>query len=371
MKVKLLLILFVMFSFRFGIRAQVVEMNMSNYKSVKFDSLVENISCVKLETENKSMFDYCKHVIYYKDNYYFMVYTMAGSHIIKYNNLGKFVKSITFSDALLVNTFTVVPNKEELWVISRFKILNKFKLDGVAMGRVSLPFPCMGLMAVNEQDFLVYDGGGRDGIEGHSMVLTDFKSIHKLFLPKDDKELSLFSPQNMFAPTMDAKGVYVLPDKCDMIYFYSLKQKDLRPCYHLDFNGELLIRKMYPSKGFSDREMHEIIVKRKYIYSYSGFYQASDKLFLKLLGKREDFCMINLHDHSLSSFNSLFDGFISVSNNSFVGSNGKNLYVVAKEGDLVKHYQKNKSTYSAIRKLLPSLRADGNGWILFIIEIRK
>lgn len=85
----------------------------------------------------------------------------------------------------------IVPELEELWVVSRFKIINKFKLDGAPVKKVSLPFPCAAIIPTAKQDFLVYSGGAnteRGHIEGHFMALTDFKSIHKLYLPKWGKK---------------------------------------------------------------------------------------------------------------------------------------------------------------------------------------
>lgn len=62
--------------------------------------------------------------------------------------------------------------------------------------KVSLPFPCAAIIPTAKQDFLVYSGGAnteRGHIEGHFMVLTDFKSIHKLYLPKWGKKEWLFA----------------------------------------------------------------------------------------------------------------------------------------------------------------------------------
>ena len=82
--------------------------------------------------------------------------TMAGKNVYIYSKSGKFIKEITFSDALIVNSMCIVPELEELWVVSRFKIINKFKLDGAPVKKVSLPFPCAAIIPTAKQDFLVY-----------------------------------------------------------------------------------------------------------------------------------------------------------------------------------------------------------------------
>lgn len=94
----------------------------------------------------------------------------------------------------------VIPELEELWIVSRFKIINKFKLDGTLIKRVSLPFPCANIIPTDKHDFLVYSGGTcneRGNIEGHFMALTDFKSINKLFMPMQGKNEWPYTPYNL------------------------------------------------------------------------------------------------------------------------------------------------------------------------------
>lgn len=117
--------------------------------------------------------------------------------------------------------------------------------------------------------------------------------------------------------------------------------------------------------------MSDIINNRVYIYAHYSFYQANSQLFFKLKGKREDFCTIDLNDHSLPSFDSLFDYFKLSFVNPFIRSDGKNLYVLAREKELAEHYMNIKYTYPGIRKLLPSLSVNRDSWVLLIIEIKK
>ena len=131
--------------------------DMAHPQRISFDSIVETISCVKLE---KLLFEACKSMIPYKDHFYFMGSIMAGSNLVMYDKEGKFIKEINFSDALLVNSMCMVPERDELWVTSQFKVLSKYKTDGSLIKRFLLPFNCANIYPVDKQNFLIYSGGG-------------------------------------------------------------------------------------------------------------------------------------------------------------------------------------------------------------------
>lgn len=339
---------------------------MNHYQKITFDSLVTNISCTKL---SNTVFDFCTNMVQYQDYLYFMGGTMAGKNVYIYSKSGKFIKEITFPDALIVNSMCIVPELEELWVVSRFKIVNKFKLVGTPVKKVSLPFPCAAIIPTTEQNFLVYSGGActdRGHIEGHFMALTDFKSINKLFLPKWGKREWPFAPYNLY--TTDTDNILILPNNTDTIYIYDTSRKEIAPYFHLDFHGDFLTNDKYPKE---DVEMGEIIDKKKYIYNCYSFYFASGYLFLKLIGKRNDFCVIRSKDNALFSFDRLFDNFSSRYVNPFIGSDKSNLYLLVREKDLVNHYLNIRCTYSGIEKILPTLSINGNDWILLTIKIKE
>ncbi|EEC94375.1 hypothetical protein PRABACTJOHN_04271 [Parabacteroides johnsonii DSM 18315] len=349
----------------------VTRIDMSEYKTINFDNLVKNISCTRLES---NLFDYGITMTTHKDRLYIMGRTIAGNKVVIFDKSGQLVKELTFADALLVISMAIIPDAEELWVVSRFKIINKFKLDGTPIKRVSLPFPCANLIPVGQQNFLVYSGGtcnSRGSIEGHFLALTDFKSINKLFLPKWGKEEWPSAPQNIYAQDEKANNLFIFPNDIDTIYSYNQQKGAVYPFLFLDFHGDFLTKDKHPYGPGEDQEMSEIITKRKYIYSHYSFNQASGKLFFKLVGKREDFCSINLKNNVLYSFNRLFDNFMPISYNPFIGSDGKNLYVLVQEKELAEHYQNIKCTYPAIQRLLPALSPDGNSWILLTIEIKE
>ncbi len=349
----------------------VTRIDMSGYKPINFDCLVKNITCTQLES---NLFDYGITIITHKNHLYIMGKTIAGNKVVIFNKSGQLVKELNFADALLVNSMAIIPDVEELWVISRFKIINKFKLDGTPIKRVSLPFPCANLIPVSRQNYLIYSGGtcnSRGSIENHFMVLTDFKSINKLFLPKWGKNEWPFAPQNMYAQDEKTSNLFIFLNNIDTIYSYNQQKEAIEPFYALDFHGDFLTKDKYPYGPKEDLDMSEIITKRKYIYSHYSFNQASGKLFFKLAGKREDFCSINLKNNVLYSFNRLFDNFMPISYNPFIGSDGKNLYVLVQGKELVEHYQNIRCTYPAIQKLLPRLSPNGNNWILLTIEIKN
>lgn len=345
----------------------IIHIDMNKYQTICFDTLITDISCTRLE---KNMFNECIDMMQYKDYLYFMGYTMAGKNLVIYNTTGKFIKEITFSDALMVNSMCIIPELEELWVVSRFKTINKFKLDGTPITRVSLPFPCANIIPTKEKDFLVYSGGAcheRGSIEGHFMALTDFKSIHKLFMPMWGEKKWPFASYNLYT-TDTNKNIFIFPAQIDTIYSYNFQKKELFPLYSLNFHDDFLTLDKYSE---DDSEMHKIITQRKYIYNHYSFYEASDKLFFKLKGKREFFCMIDRISNSLYRFDRLFDNFQSGYINPFVGSSDRQLYLLARGNELRDHYLNLKCSYPAIKKIISSLSSDNNDWILLTINIKK
>ena len=344
-----------------------IQIDMNEYQKITLDNLISNISCTKL---TNTVFDNCINMLSYKDYLYFMGQTISGKNVYIYHKSGKFIKEITFSDALLVNSMCIIPELEELWVVSRFKIINKFKLDGTPVKRISLPFPCAAIIPTDGENFLIYSGGAytdRGNIEGHFIALTDFKSIHKLHLPKWGKKEWPFSPYNLYT-TNQLNDIFILPDETDTIYLYNRSKKEVTPFYTLNFHSDFLTTDRVPEK---DSEMSRIITEKLYIHNIYSFYSTSGYFFFKLIGKRNDFCMIDLKDNALYSFDRLFDNFKSNEVNPFVGSDKNHLYMVVREKDLAVHYLNIKCTYPAIRAILPDLSINGNNWILLTIKIKN
>jgi hypothetical protein len=79
--------------------AETQKLDMNHYKKITFDSLIADISCTKL---SNTVFDFCTNMVQYRDFLYFMGSTRAGRNVYIYSKSGKFIKEITFSDALIV-----------------------------------------------------------------------------------------------------------------------------------------------------------------------------------------------------------------------------------------------------------------------------
>lgn len=351
----------------FPVQGETGTIDMGQAQPACFDSLVADIACVKLENR---IFDNCIQMVPSRDYLYFMGSTIAGRSIGIYDKSGKFIRELTFPDAILLNSMSLIPETEELWVVSRFKVINRFRLDGTLVKRQSLPFTTAYAIPVGGPDFLVYNGCSsvdKYCIEGHFMALTDFKSIRKLFLPKWGRREFPFAGYSLYTKDKDG-DVFLFPHNIDTIYRYDIAREELAPLYALDFHGDFLT---LDKKPLTDQEMADIITNRKYIYSHYSFHWVSGKFFFKLIGKREDYCMIRQQDGALFSFDRLFDNFRSRYINPFVGSDGECLYLLVRENDLSEHYQNVKCTYPSVRKILPTLSQTGNAWILLTIKIKE
>lgn len=343
-----------------------INLDMYTSQTTDFNSLVDKISCTPLDGH---YFDHCLNLICFKEYLYVMGETISGRNVTIYNKKGEIIKNITLPDALIVNSMCIIPAIEELWVISQFKIISRFKLDGTLIKKFSLPFNCANIYAVNGQNCLIYSGGGNTNIENHYLALTDFKTIHKLYMPMRNKKA--FNHWSLYAPDISQENLFILFQNIDTIYSYNIDNKELKPRYKLNFHGDFLSESQVPSGPNEDYEMDKIITQRKYIYAHYSFYQTSNKLFIKWVGKRNDFCMINLKDNHLYSFDRLFDNFKSNEVSPFVGSDKDHLYMLVQEKDLADHYLNIKCTYPAIRAILPNLSINGNNWILLTIKIKN
>lgn len=349
-------------------KEDILSIDMEEYESVNFNSLVENISCIKLISEPKQKLDNCKRMIRYKNN----IYLLAGNGVYIYKESGDFIKKITFRDreTLFLSTLFIEPYLDEVWIISNHNIVNKYNLDGIFISKLTLPFSCTDIISCSEGRYLVYDGYfNREW--NHLIALTDLSSPQKHFISKENKIKTQYLPQSLYSVDINSNNIFIFPTKKDTIYYYNPATEHISPYYSLDFHGDLLIEKIYPEKGFSDEEMADIIEQKRYINSIYSFYCASHKLFFKLSGKRDDFCIINLENHHLQSFQYLFDNYKPTTHNPFIGSDGKSLYCIIKESALVQHYANHTCTFSGIQQLLPSLQADGEHYIILNIEIKE
>ena len=341
--------------------------DMNRGQNIRFDDLVSDISCLSLQ---QASFDNCWHLIAYGDYYYGMVSTMAGRKLVIYDKQGALVKELTFSDAWVVHSMCIVPELKELWVMSRTKIINKFKLDGTPIRRLSLPFACTNVIPAGDGEYLVYSGGSAQekySIEKHMMALTDFKTVTRLYLPIRGQKDS-FSGCTTLSATEAGQNLYVFPPGIDTIFTYHRRDKELYPQYALNFHGDFLPLEELQS---GERQMARVIETNSHVYDIVSFYEAAGRLFFRLVGKRNHFCMIDLRTDSLYTFNHLFDYYDAEGPNPIVGSSAGKFYLVVREKALLDHYQNIKCSYPALKQSLSGKSSGRNGWLLITITLKQ
>lgn len=347
---------------------KVMKIDMAKYQTISFDNLVEDIACTELKA---NPFDFAINLIPYEDSYYILGQTIAGKKISIFDKSGDLVQDITLSDAYMVNSMAIMPTKKELWCVSHFKNIDKFSLDGKHLEKKELPFACSNLIAVDSSNFLVYSSGGIDkqgNIKGYFMALTDFQTIHQLWMKKWGKKGRPYAPPCIFAT--DKSTVYIFPDKIDTIYHYYPMKREFQPLYKLDFHGDFLTKDKEPVGTHEDQEMDAIITQKKYIYAHTSFYYVSGHLLFKLFGKRDDFCMIDLQNHHLKSFSTLFDDYKSPEFNPIIGADNEHLYILIKRQELAAHYKTRTCSYNQIKRILSTCE-NNNNWILLTIKIKE
>ena len=353
------------------LKEDITTIDMDQYETVDFDSLVESVLPIKLQKESSVLLVNCKKIIQNKNYYYLLVNNRTGYEVQIYDNSGKFIKQITSEEEEfpIISTIHISPNKKELWVLFLHNTLCKYTLDGSFIEKITLPFSCVGMISLDKQEFLIYDGRFNKDWE-HEFALTNLIEVEKFFLRKNRKLLQSFD-DNVFAANLDdGNEIFIFPNMKDTIYMYDSKEKMMEPYFHLDFHGDYLTEEMLPrDRYFSDKEMHDIITEKKYIYSKNNFYQATDKLFFKLLGKRNNSHFIDLQDNSLKSYDSLFDDYST--SNSFLGTNGNNLFMLVKKKSLAEHYKNKFSSYPSIQNEISTKTDKDDSWILLNIKLKN
>ena len=351
-------------------KENIITIDMNQYETVDFDSLVESVLPIKLQKESSVLLYNCKKIVQNKNYYYLSVNNPTGYEVQIYDSSGKFINQITSEEEgfPIISTIHISPNKKELWVLWLHNTLCKYTLDGTFIEKITLPFSCVGIVNLDKQEFLIYDGRFNKEWE-HEFALTNLIEVDKFYLRKNKKLLQSFD-DNVFATNLNGDGeIFIFPDMKDTIYMYDSNEKIIEPYIHLDFHGEYLTEKMLPKdRYFSDKEMHDIIREKKYIYSKKSFHKTTDKLFFKLLGKRNNSHFINLKDNSLKSYEGLFDDYST--SNSFLGANGNDLFMLVKEKSLREYYKKGDSSYPSMRKEISTISDNDDGWVLLNIKLK-
>ena len=295
-------------------------------------SVLEEVSRLPLQTGDAPSIDTCHKVLKYKGHYYLLAQIAGGLyHIYIYDEDGALVNQVSFDDSFFsVNLMEIEPESEELVVVGLGRFELRYDLEGNLKAQKKLDYPCAALCYINATRELVCDGN-MDKTSPYSLTLRDSEKPIKHFLQKAKGQLNQYTTWDMFAPNLSAHSIYVMERRNDTIYHYNTQTDEMRPLYHLDFHGDFLTKQDAPENGWTDEEMDEIITQRKYITGTSSFYLVNEKLFFKLSGKREDFCMIDLKTNEAYSVASLPEDISTTAYRPIVGSDGEYLYAFAKD----------------------------------------
>lgn len=308
-----------------------VRLDMTQSQSLNWNSVSEGVSRLPLQTGDAPFIDTCHKVLKYKGQYYLLAQIAGGFyHIYIYDEAGALVNQISFDDSFFaVNLMEIEPESEELVVVGLGRFELRYDLEGNLKAQKKLDYPCAALCHIDAARELVCDGN-MDKTSPFSLTLRDNEKPVKQFLQKAKGKQNQYTTWDMFAPNLSAHSIYVMERSNDTIYHYNTQTDEMRPLYHLDFHGDFLTKQDVPENGWTDEEMDEIITQRKYITGTSSFYLVNEKLFFKLSGKREDFCMIDLKTNEVYSVASLPEDISATAYRPIVGSDGEYLYAFAK-----------------------------------------
>lgn len=309
-----------------------VRLDMTQSQSLNWNSILEGVFRLPLQTGDAPSIDTCHKVLKYKGHYYLLAQIAGGFyHIYIYDEAGALVNQISFDDSFFaVNLMEIEPESEELVVVGLGRFELRYDLEGNLKAQKKLDYPCAALCYIDATRELVCDGN-MDKTSPFSLTLRDNEKPVKHFLQKAKGKQNQYTTWDMFAPNLSAHSIYVMERRNDTIYHYNTQTDEMRPLYHLDFHGDFLTKQDVPENGWTDEEMDEIITQRKYITGTSSFYLVNEKLFFKLSGKREDFCMIDLKTNEVYSIVSLPGEISATAYRPIVGSDGEYLYAFAKE----------------------------------------
>jgi len=327
---------------------------MNSAVNVDFNELVENVSCIALENLSEAYMTDCWKIIKYKDLFY--LYSLSDFAVCIFDEDGKFIKRIAGGGEGAVETpcdIFIDTFEEQLWVVENRHFIHKYSLKGDFITKEKLPFSTVKLTRLGKDYFLFYDGGfNRESPFFVRQTTPDFKTI-KTFVEKRNKQYRSMAV-SVFANGDSSKEVYSLLPNVDTIYI-SNKDKSFTPLFHLNFDNRLLTFDLFPQKGFSDKEMAEIIKKRELIYSITGFNYASGLLFMQLHGRDDSFRAIDVHTQTVYKFNSLIDGVSMYPHITTIqGSTDTSLLVSMPAIDFFEEYAKknNQTQYESVKKML-------------------
>ncbi len=350
----------------------VTSLNMNDASEINFDMLVEDVNCTIIENSPDANMIDCWKIIKYKD--LFFLYSLSDFVVCVIDKDGNLIKRIDGKGKGAIETpsdIFIDKSKDQLWIIDSRHFINKYTLKGDFVTREELPFNAVKITQANNNSFIFYDGGFDRGSDFFVRQTSTNYETKKTFVEKDNKRY-MGMPVSLFANDYSHNAVYSLLPHIDTIYI-SNKNNIFTPCFQLNFNKSLLTFDVIPKKGFSDKEMDEIIETKKMVYSLTGFYHASGMLFMQLHGKNDSFRAIDINTESVYKFNTLIDG-IDMRHRvtTIQGSTDTSLLVSMSAKEFIEKYMKknNHTHYKSVEKILKAPEKIENR-ILIEIKIKN
>ena len=354
--------------------SEVIHVDIIHPEYVNFEDLIEDVQCIPLETSAQSYLESSSKVLY--NGKYFYIWSLSDFAVCIFNPSGKLVKRIdnsTPGKGRVETPSDIFFNAEGLLSIpENRKYLMTYSLSGDFISREDLPSPMVKIIPWLEKSYLCYDGGfnrSSDYFLSISNLSSSESQQRFLYKPSGYREKATI-PATLFTQDMSNGDIYTLLPNSDTIYYSSsAKNIPLKAAYHLQSDGLLFTKEMYPDKGFSDEEYSRLLKKNKHIFSVHSFYQAADKLFFRLKGKYNHYIAIDTKTHQTVAFQTMFDGINPYTPESSIqGASRNSLFFVFKTSELSNHYKKLGKTpsYESIHQVISTQNIADNMVIVMV-----
>lgn len=330
--------------------------DMTTATEVDLDQFVEEVTCFPLQKVRDGARGNWK-LVAYKD--YFYLWYFDKFQIQVFDNKGARVRSIdeSYKGKGKIQSpcdIFIDAAKEELNIVDGGVFLRRYTLLGDYIETTKLEAPVSKVAYTNDGAIVAYT----DLIDRTNEYLFHSYINGMATLNKSSVEKGLMKRCNAsyvgasFTTDLHTQDVYALIDKKGVIYKYAAGE--MHPYLELDFHGDLFTETYYPEKGFTDKEMSEILNSGKYIHSLNSFHCVDANLIFKSRDKECDYYRINLSDNSCCKSSTLFEGYAPSQYIPLSGSDGTYVYIEDTKSALAAHYKGKKSKHSSINEFLSS-----------------
>ncbi|MDL2245693.1 6-bladed beta-propeller [Parabacteroides sp. OttesenSCG-928-J18] len=335
-----------------------------------FNTLIEDIVCIPLESAKNAHFNGCWKLEEYKDKYY--IYSFHDVSVSIFSNEGVFIKQIK-GDHFEDRPSDIYINEEDdqLWLLKDRKYIAKYTLEGELLSREELPFIAVDMTNAGNGEYLFFDGNMDRNAPGYIRLSNGQDTVEDPFFIMKNTTIRQngYFPFSLFTENEDRSQIYAMVHYRDTIYSFDTKgDRQMKPFLRLDFDGQMITDSFFPPEGFSDKAFADLI--EKYIHSINGFHYAAGKFFFRTLGPDQAFYILDPDSHQLMRSATLFDGLATNPYDSPCAGKGDYLYVVLPAEQLCVHYENRQSAFPPINELIKSLTPSDNNVILKI-KIRK